>query len=80
MWHSQSSGSYTLSMFLNRVRYRLVKGRIAWYLSMEGFAVRPLTLQSIEGYNVLLDVAHDLLDSMVESSGQHNREPNGSHT
>ena len=47
---------------------------------MEGFVVRPLTLWSIEGHDVLLDTDHDLLDSMVESSGQHNREPNGSHT
>ena len=51
-----------------------------WYLSMKGLAVIPLTLQSIGGHDVLLDAAHDLLDSMVESSGQHNREPNGSHT
>ena len=29
---------------------------------------------------MLLDTAHDLLVSMVESSGQHNWEPNGSHT
>ena len=47
---------------------------------MEGFVVSPLTLRSIRGYDMLLDTAHDLLDSMVESSGQHNREPNGSHT
>ena len=40
---------------------------------MEGYAVRPLTLRSIEGHDVLLDVAHDLLNSIVESSGQHNR-------
>ena len=46
---------------------------------MEGFVVRLLTLWSIGGHDVLLDT-HDLLDSMVESSGQHNREPNGSHT
>ena len=51
-----------------------------WYLSMEGFAVRPLTLRSIGGHDVLLDTAHDLLDSIVESNGQHNREPNGSYT
>ena len=50
------------------------------YLSMEGFAIRPMTLWSIVGHDVLLDTAHDLLDSMVESSGQHNRESNGSHT
>ena len=47
---------------------------------MEGLAVRPLTLQSIGGHDVLLDIAHDLLNSIVESSDQHNREPNGSHT
>ena len=57
-----------------------MKGQIARYLSMEGFAIRPLTLWYIGGHDVLLDTAHDLLDSMVESSGQHNREPNGSHT
>ena len=50
------------------------------YLSMEGFAIRPLTLWSIGGCDVLLDTAHDLLDSMVESSGQHNRELNRPHT
>ena len=49
-------------------------------LSMEDFAVKPLTLRSIAGHDVLLGAAHDLLDSIVESSGQHNREPNGSHT
>ena len=47
---------------------------------MEGLVVKPLTLQSIGGHYVLLDVAHDLLDSIVESSGQHNRDPNGSQT
>ena len=47
---------------------------------MEGFAVRTLTLCSIGGYDVLLDIAHDLFDSIVELSGQHNWEPNGSHT
>ena len=57
-----------------------MKGRIARYLSMEGHAVRSLTLWSIGGHDVLLDAAHDLLDSIVESSGQHNWEPNGSHT
>ena len=50
------------------------------YLSMEGFAVILLTLWSIGGHDVLLDTAYDLLNSMVESSGQHNWEPNGSHT
>ena len=40
---------------------------------MEGYVVRPLTLRSIGGHDVLLDAAHDLLDSIVESSGQHNR-------
>ena len=43
-------------------------------------SITPLTLWSIEGHDVLLDTAHDLLDSMVESSGRYNREPNGSHT
>ena len=47
---------------------------------MEGFVVRPPTFSSIGGHDVLLDTAHDLLDSIVESSGQHNQEPNGSHT
>ena len=47
---------------------------------MEGLAVRPLTLWLIGGHDVLLDTAHDLLDSLVESSGQHNQEPNGLHT
>ena len=57
-----------------------MKGRVARYLSMEGHVVRLLTLQSIGGHEVLLDAAHDLFDIIVESSGQHNREPNGSHT
>ena len=65
---------------LNRVGCRLVKGRIARYLSMEGFEVRPLTLRSIGGHDVFLDTTHDLLDSIVESSCQHNWEPIGSHT
>ena len=47
---------------------------------MEGFAVRPLILWSIRVHDVLLDIAHDLLDSIVESSGYHNREPIRSHT
>ena len=47
---------------------------------MEGYEIRPLTLRSIGGHDVLLDAAHDLLESIVESSGQHNREPNGSYT
>ena len=47
---------------------------------MEGLAVKPLTLRSIGDHDVLLDTAHDLLDSIVESSGQYNKEPNGSHT
>ena len=47
---------------------------------MEGYAVKPLTLWSIGGHDVLLDAAHDLLESIVESSDQHNREPNGLHT
>ena len=36
--------------------------------------------QTIGSHDVFLDTAHDLLDSIVESSGQYNREPNGSHT
>ena len=47
---------------------------------MEGFAVRPLTLWSIGGHDMLLKASHDLLDSIVESSGQRNQELNGSHT
>ena len=47
---------------------------------MKGLAIRPLTLRSIGGHDALLDAAHDLLDSIVELSDQHNREPNGSHT
>ena len=39
---------------------------------MEGYAVRPLTLQSIGGHDVLLDAALDLINSIVESSGQYN--------
>ena len=49
-------------------------------LSMKGFAVKPLTLRSIGGHNVLLDTTNDFLDASVEPSGQHNRKPNGSHT
>ena len=49
-----------------------MKGQIALYLSMKGFVVRLLTLRSIGGHDVLLDTAHDLLNSMAESSGQHN--------
>ena len=41
---------------------------------MEGFAVRLLTLSSIGDHDVLLDDAHDLLNSIVELSGQHNQE------
>ena len=47
---------------------------------MEGLTFKPLTLQSIGGQDVLLDVAHDLLNSIGESSDQYNREPKGSHT
>ena len=47
---------------------------------MDEFAIRPLTIQLIRGHDVLLNAAHNLLDSIVESSGQHNREPNGLHT
>ena len=49
-------------------------------LSMERLVVKPLTLRSIEGHNVLLDTAHNLLDSRVEPSGHHNQKPNRSHT
>ena len=44
------------------------------YFFMEGFVVRSPTFRSI-----VLDTAHDLLDSMVESSGQHNQKPTGSY-
>ena len=60
--------------------YRIVKGQIVWELSMEGLAVIPLTLRSIEDHDVLLDTAHNLLNSIVESNCQHNLKPNGSHT
>ena len=50
------------------------------YLSMEWFVVRPLTLWSIGSHDVLLDAAHDLLNSIVELNDQHNREPNGLNT
>ena len=51
------------------------------YLSMEGLAIIPLTLlANWGGHDVFLDITHDLLDLMIESCGQHNREPNGSHT
>ena len=53
--------------------YRLVKGRIVQYLSMEGYVVKPLILQSIGDHDVLLDATLDLLNSIVESSGQHNQ-------
>ena len=39
---------------------------------MEGNTVRLLTLWSIGGHDVLLDAALDLLNSIIESSGQHN--------
>ena len=35
---------------------------------MERLTVRPLTLQSFRGHDVLLDVAHDLLNSIDELS------------
>ena len=57
-----------------------MKGKIALELSMKGLAVRPLTLRSIRGHDVFLDASHYLPNSIVESSGQHNREHNGSHT
>ena len=47
---------------------------------MEGLAVIPLTLRLNRDHDMLLDAAHDLLNSIVELSGQHNQEPNGSHT
>ena len=47
---------------------------------MEGFIVRLLTLPSIRGHDVFLDAAHDMLNLIVELSGQHNREPNRLHT
>ena len=47
---------------------------------MEELAVIPLTLRSIGGHDVLLDTAFDLIDSIIESSGQHNQELNKSHT
>ena len=50
------------------------------YFSMEGFVVRLLSLRSIGGHDVLLEVAHNLLNSIVKLSGQHNQELNGSHT
>ena len=56
-----------------------MKGQIARYFSMEGYAIRPLTLRSIGGHYVLLDAA-DLLDSIVESSCQHNQVLNRSDT
>ena len=46
----------------------------------EGLSIRPLTLRLIENHDVLLDTAYDLFDSIIESSDQHNRESNGSHT
>ena len=45
---------------------------------MEGLSIRPLTLWSIGGHDVLLNATHDLLNSIVELSGEHNRELNGS--
>ena len=39
---------------------------------MEGLTVKPLTLRSIRGHDILLDATHDLLNSIVELSGQHN--------
>ena len=47
---------------------------------MKELAIKPLTLWSVGGHDVLLDRAHDLLDSIVESNDQYNSEPNGSHT
>ena len=39
---------------------------------MEWLTIRPLNLWSIGGHDVLLDAAHNLLNSIVELSGQHN--------
>ena len=50
-----------------------MKGQIARYLSLEGYVVISLILRSIEVHDVLLDASHDLLNSRVESSGQHNQ-------
>ena len=36
---------------------------------MEWLVARSLTLRSIGGHDVLLDTAHDLFDSIVESIG-----------
>ena len=49
-------------------------------LHMERFAVKPLTLYLFGGHDMLLDTAHDLLESKVDSSGLLNWKPNGSHT
>ena len=38
-------------------------------LHMERFAVKPLTLRSIGGHDVLLDTTHELIGSMVDLSG-----------
>ena len=64
----------------------LTKSGIAWnqiialhnMLHMERFAVKPLTLLLIGAHDVLLDNAHNLLESMVDSSDQHNWKPNRS--
>ena len=58
----------------------MVKGCIGQMLSMKRFSVKPLTLWSIRGHDVLLNTTHDFLKSRVDSSGIHNWEPNGSHT
>ena len=39
---------------------------------LEGLENRPPTLRSIGGHDVLLDITHDLLNSVVESSAQYN--------
>ena len=56
-----------------------MKGRAVQKFPMEGILVRPMTLRSIRGHDVLLDTAHDFLDSSVKPSGQHNRKPNSTH-
>ena len=45
-------------------------------LHMEGFVVKPLIIRSIGDHDVLLDIAHDLFRSMVDSSDQYNCKPN----
>ena len=37
---------------------------------MEGLEVIPWSLQSIGGHDILLDIAHDLLNSIVNDENQ----------